>query len=88
MAFLPSGVMAYQQYINDDLDSLATILKAQGYKAVAFHPGKPDSWQRDKAYPYLGFEEFLTEEDMENPQYMRGSLRNRQQRLPTSHQAV
>lgn len=71
MAFLPSGVMAYQQYINDDLDSLATILKAQGYKAVAFHPGKPDSWQRDKVYPYLGFEEFLTEEDMENPQYMR-----------------
>lgn len=71
MAFLPSGVMAYQQYINNDLDSLATILKAQGYKAIAFHPGKPDSWQRDKVYPYLGFEEFLTEKDMENPQYMR-----------------
>ena len=50
---------------------MATILKAQGYKAIAFHPGKPDSWQRDKVYPYFGFEEFLTEADMENPQYMR-----------------
>lgn len=70
-AFLPAGVMAYQQYINSDLDSLATILKAQGYRSVAFHPGKPDSWQRDKVYPYLGFEQFLTEADMEDPEYMR-----------------
>jgi len=70
-AFLPSGVMAYQQYINHDLDSLATILRQQGYRAIAFHPGKPDSWQRDKVYPHLGFESFLTEQDMENPKYMR-----------------
>lgn len=70
-AFLPAGVMAYQQYINSDLDSLATILQAQGYRTVAFHPGKPDSWQRDKVYPHLGFETFLTEADMEDPEYMR-----------------
>lgn len=71
MAFLPSGVMAYQQYIDKDIDSLATILQAQGYKTVAFHPGKPDSWRRDKVYPHFGFEEFLTEADMEDPEYMR-----------------
>lgn len=70
-AFLPTGVMVYQQYINSDLDSIATILKAQGYQAVAFHPGKPSSWQRDEVYPYLGFDTFLTEIDMENPSYMR-----------------
>lgn len=70
-AFLPSGSMAYQQYIKNNLDSMATILKDQGYKAVAYHPGKPDSWQRDQVYPYLGFEEFLTEKDMEDPEYMR-----------------
>lgn len=70
-AFLPTGVMAYQQYINGDLDSMATILRDQGYRTLAFHPGKPDSWQRDKVYPHFGFEEFLTEKDMENPEYMR-----------------
>lgn len=70
-AFLPSGVMAYQQYVNSDLDSMASILKAQGYQTVAFHPGKPDSWQRDKVYPHLGFDTFLTEADMKNPKYMR-----------------
>lgn len=70
-AFLPSGVMAYQQYIDDNLDSMASILKAQGYQSIAFHPGKPDSWQRDKVYPYLGFERFLTVKDVENPEFMR-----------------
>lgn len=63
--------MVYQQYINDPLDSIATILKQQGYKTVAFHPGKPDSWRRDKIYPLLGFDTFLTEKDMEDPTYMR-----------------
>lgn len=70
-AFLPSGVMAYQQYINGELDSMASILQEQGYRTLAFHPGKPDSWQRDKVYPRFGFETFLTEKDMQNPEYMR-----------------
>ena len=72
-AFLPNGVMAYQQYIGSETPSMASILKDQGYKAIAFHPGKPDSWRRNSVYPYFGFEEFLTEEDMENPKYMRGA---------------
>ena len=73
MAFLPSGVMAYSQYINDDLESMATILSEQGYTSIAFHPGKATSWGRDKVYPNLGFEAFYTTEDMENPEYMRGA---------------
>ena len=72
-AFLPNGVMAYQQYIGSETPSMASILKDQGYRAIAFHPGKPDSWRRNSVYPYFGFEEFLTEEDMENPKYMRGA---------------
>lgn len=72
-AFLPNGVMTYQQYITGDTVSMASILKAQGYQAIAFHPGKPSSWRRDKVYPYFGFEAFYTEEDMEQPEYMRGA---------------
>ena len=72
-AFLPNGVMAYQQYIGNETPSMASILKDQGYKAIAFHPGKPDSWRRNSVYPYFGFETFLTEEDMANPKYMRGA---------------
>ncbi len=72
-AFLPNGVMTYQQYITGNTVSMASILEQQGYKSIAFHPGKPGSWRRDKVYPYFGFEEFYTEEDMEDPQYMRGA---------------
>ena len=73
MAFLPSGVMAYSHYIKDDLESMATVLQEQGYTPIAFHPGKADSWDRDKIYPNLGFETFYTVEDMDNPVYMRGA---------------
>lgn len=73
MAFLPSGVMAYSHYIKDDLESMATVLHEQGYTPIAFHPGKADSWDRDKIYPNLGFETFYTVEDMDNPVYMRGA---------------
>ena len=72
-SFLPNGAMAYQQYVYDDLHSLATIYKEQGYRPIAFHPGKPDSWRRDKVYPLLGFEEFYTKKDMKDPEYMRGA---------------
>ena len=71
MAFLPSGVMTYSQYIDNDIDSMATILKDQGYTSVAFHPGKATSWARDSVYAHMGFEEFYTAEDMDNPTYMR-----------------
>ena len=71
-SFLPSGTMAYQQYVREDLHSLATVFREQGYRSIAFHPGKVNSWRRDEVYPLLGFEEFITEKDMENREYMRG----------------
>ncbi len=71
MAFLPPGGSVYQQFITRDLPSLATTLKAQGYQTVAFHPGKLTSWRRNIVYPYLGFDRYLTTEDMENPRYVR-----------------
>lgn len=73
MAFLPSGVMAYSQYLNGEIESMASILKEQGYTSIAFHPGKAGSWSRDTVYPNMGFEAFYTAEDMDNPTYMRGA---------------
>lgn len=64
MAFLPSGSIPYQQYVLDDTPSLASILKQQGYDTMAFHPGDSSSWNRDKAYPLMGFESFKAREDM------------------------
>lgn len=64
MAFLPSGSIPYQQYILHDTESLASILKNEGYQCIAMHPGERTSWQRNSAYPKLGFDTFICGEDM------------------------
>ena len=65
MAFLPSGSIPYQQYILDDSPSLASLLKEEGYRTLAFHPGERTSWQRNQAYPRLDFDAFKCGEDMD-----------------------
>ena len=64
MAFLPSGSIPYQQYVTTPKDSLASLLHEQGYQCLAMHPGERTSWQRNEAYPLLGFDQFTCGEDM------------------------
>lgn len=59
MLFLGSGNAPYQQYIHSDTSSLASYLSKKGYSAVALHAADPTSWNRQNAYPLLGFENFL-----------------------------
>ena len=70
MAFLPSGSIPYQQYILRDSPSLASLLREEGYRTLAFHPGERTSWQRNQAYPLLGFDQFKCGEDMDVEQEM------------------
>ncbi len=65
MTFLPQGSIPYQQYVISEYDSLASILKEQGYSTMAFHPGNATSWNRDEAYPLLGFDSYKSREDMD-----------------------
>ncbi len=67
MAFLPSGSTPYQQYILSDTDSLASRLKDEGYRTLAMHPGEETSWQRNRAYPLLGFDSFQCGEVFDVP---------------------
>ena len=70
MAFLPSGSIPYQQYVLGPTASLASLLKERGYDTLAFHPGERTSWQRDRAYPRLGFDAYKCGSDMDVPQVM------------------
>jgi phosphoglycerol transferase MdoB-like AlkP superfamily enzyme len=71
MAFIPTGGIPYQQYIHEPSNSLAAALKGLGYKTTAIHPYEAKSWNRDRAYELLGFDEFLNIEDFENPELLR-----------------
>lgn len=63
LAFLPQGSVAYQQYINKEVPSLASYCRDLGYRTVAMHPYYPDGWDRDRVYPLLGFQEFYSLND-------------------------
>lgn len=56
MAFLPSGSVPYQQYIKNDIQSMASYLKTLGYTTNAVHPYYASGWNRDKVYKYMGFD--------------------------------
>lgn len=68
MAFLPTGSAPYQQYVSHETASMASLLGDLGYRTLAFHPGEATSWNRNKAYPLLGFDEMKFRSDMNVPQ--------------------
>ena len=59
MRFLPAGSVPFQQYIFGEKDSVSAWLKSLGYGTTAIHPYNSKGWNRDKVYPWLGFDTFL-----------------------------
>lgn len=56
MDFLPMGSIPYQQYITDEIPSLANQLKMLGYTSYGIHPYNASGWKRDEIYPLLGLD--------------------------------
>lgn len=63
MAFMPSGSVAYQQFVTGPMPTLNTMLEDQGYYSIAMHPYKPNGWERDVVYPYFSFDRIKFDED-------------------------
>lgn len=77
LAFLPSGSVAYQQYISDDLPSMASMLSSLGYRTIALHPYLPGGWNRNTVYPRLGFQEIYFKSSFQNPEIIRKYISDR-----------
>lgn len=77
MAFLPQGSVAYQQYVKKETPSLASYLKDLGYSTVAIHPYYADGWDRDRVYPLLGFDRFLSRDDFYGAEKLRSYISDR-----------
>jgi phosphoglycerol transferase MdoB-like AlkP superfamily enzyme len=72
MSFLPSGSIGYTQFVKDAMPNLVQTLKAQGYAGnIAVHPYLADGWNRPTVYPLFGFEQFLSQDDFEDPEMVR-----------------
>ncbi len=72
-AFLPYGSIPYQQYVRDDVPSLAAFLGSEGYMTAAIHPFEGWFWNRGPVYRSFGFERFLSAENLP-PLETRGPL--------------
>ena len=66
MAFLPARSVAYNSIVHSELSGFTTTLKQQGYGYnIALHPYKGNGWNREVVYPLLGFEDFISMEDID-----------------------
>lgn len=71
MAFVPKRTVPYQQYVLRKSYSLASILKEQGYTTNAIHCYYPQGYNRNLAYPRLGFSTFFSINELKDLEYIR-----------------
>ena len=74
ISFLPSGTVPYQLYVKKEQSSLVSLAASQGYHCTAFHPYLSSGWNRPVVYSYMGFDDQLYQEDVVNPEYVRGYI--------------
>jgi len=75
MAFLPGGSVAYQYQVKDTMGSLATTMEGQGYQGnLVLHPYLSNGYNREKVYPLLGFKDYLSIGDFQNPEVCRSFI--------------
>lgn len=71
MDYLPVGSIPFQQYITGEIPSLASQLEDLGYSTYGMHPYNASGWNRNKVYPWLGFQESYFLHDFSNRYYIR-----------------
>jgi hypothetical protein len=77
LAFLPESSVPYAQYIHSELPSLTWNLISNHYSGIyAFHPYLSRSYNRQKAYPLLGFQNTLFVDDIQSELTSADYLRN------------
>lgn len=63
LGFIGVGKYPYSIYDLSGVDALAAQFKQWGYDTCAIHPNYPSNWKRDKIYPQMGFDQFLSIDD-------------------------
>lgn len=66
---LSATATSAMRVVNRDLDSLFRVFSRDGYHTSFFHPGYDWFYNRENVYRWLGAEETLFIDEMENPDY-------------------
>lgn len=65
IAYMPTGTVAYQMYVEPGDSSLVDVFNANDYRTIAFHPYRKNNYNREKVYGIYGFDEFYGIDDVE-----------------------
>lgn len=65
MWFTPSNY-PYTDLLTAGQPSLVSTLESQGYTSFAIHPASGANWNRNRVYGYLGFDDFITLQEIES----------------------
>lgn len=63
LCFVGAGKYPYSIYDLTDVDALPAQLKEIGYHTLAMHPNYASNWNRNRIYPLMGFDEYLSIDD-------------------------
>jgi len=63
------NITPFNNLVSGQANSIASYAKAQGYSTLAVHCGEPDSYNRNRKYPLLGFDKMLFNDSFENLEY-------------------
>ena len=67
MGLLPNGSVPYLQYASKPYDfALPNHLSELGYKTMALHPYYARCWNRKKVYELMGFDEFVSLDNLDD----------------------
>lgn len=66
LAFLGVSAYPYTDVATEPTFSLASYFRDMGYLCEAFHPNEAQNWNRNIAYPNLGFDKFHSIADFES----------------------
>lgn len=74
MSYLGSGVYPYTIYDLSETNNLAEQFKDLGYTTTAMHPNHGTNWNRENVYAGFGFDQFLTINDFQSADKLRGMV--------------
>ena len=77
MAYLGPGVYPYTIYDLMETENLASQFKQLGYATTAMHPNHATNWNRENVYRDLGFDQFLSINDFQDAEKLRGMVTDR-----------
>lgn len=71
ISMLMPSATAYEFFVDEDTWSICDMLLHDSYRCLAMHPFDGGGYNRDKAYEYFGFEDFITVEEFEGYEMIR-----------------